>query len=178
MSGRVRVFIASSLDGFIAGEHDDLSWLPGPSGEPSEDHGYTAFMADVGALLMGRRTYEVVRSFGAWPYSKPVLVASHRDLPDPPADVRAIRGSISELIAQARAAADGGDVYLDGGELIRQALDAGLLDELIVTIVPFVLGRGVPLFAGVAQRHALRLEASHAFASGLVQLIYTPIGSA
>jgi dihydrofolate reductase len=175
MSGRVRVYIATSLDGFIAGEHDDLSWLPQPDPEHADDHGYAAFMASVGALLMGRRTYEVVRGFGAWPYERPVLVASTRPLAQPmPTGARAVRGDIHAMIEEALEAAAGRDVYLDGGTLIRAALDAGLIDELIVTIVPAILGRGIPLFAGAAQRHNLQLQSSTAYRSGLVQLRYCP----
>ncbi len=178
MTGRARVFIASSLDGFMAGEGDDLSWLPeGTEEEPLEDHGYDAFMADVGALLMGRRTYDTVRGFEVdWPYGdRPVLVATRRALDaDPPASVRALSGSIEVLVAQALETAAGKDVYVDGGEIIRQALDAGLIDELIVTLVPVVLGRGVPLFAGVAQRHRFDVADSRQFAHGLVQLRLVP----
>jgi dihydrofolate reductase len=173
--GRVRVFCASSLDGFIAGEGDDLSWLlpPVPGGS---DHGFGAFLAGVGALLMGRRTYDVVAGFdGAWPYGdRPVLVATHRPLEPARAQVRPVRGPIGGLVAQARAAALGRDVYLDGGVLIRDALDEGLVDELVVTIVPAVLGRGVPLLAGARRRHALELARCEAL-DGLVQLTYRPV---
>ena len=171
MAGRIRVFIASSLDGFIAGEGDDLSWLPPPG---PDDFGYEAFMAGVGALLMGRSTYDVVTGFDAWPYGeRPVLVATTRALQPAVTSVRAVRGSIDALLAEARAAAGERDVYLDGGELIRQALDADLIDELTVTIVPAVLGRGAPLFAGVAHRRQLELI-DHRVAGGLAQLTLRP----
>jgi len=178
MTGRARVFIASSLDGFIAGEGDDLSWLPQPSeDEPLEDHGYDAFMTEVGALLMGRRTYDTVRGFDVdWPYGDtPVLVATRRALDaEPPATVKALSGSIEMLVAQALETASGKDVYLDGGEIIRQALDAGLVDELIVTLIPVALGKGQPLFAGVAQRHRFEVADCRAFAHGMVQLRLVP----
>jgi dihydrofolate reductase len=175
-AGRIRVFIATSLDGFIAGPNDDLSWLPQPSGDPHEsDHGYAAFMADIGAMLMGRNTYEVVVGFGgAWPYPVPVLVASSRPLTPVHPTVRAVSGDIRTLVEQARAAAGGRDVYLDGGNLIRQASDAGLIDELIVTIVPVILGAGSPLFAGSEHRRKLELLGTEAFRNGLVQLRYRP----
>lgn len=168
--GRVRVFIACSLDGFIAGPGDDLSWLPAPS--PDTDYGYADFMREVGALLMGRNTYRVVEGFeGPWPYGDcPVLVATRRPLTPKAPTVRAVEGPITDLVARARAVAGDKDVYLDGGELIRQGLDADLVDELIVSIVPILLGAGAPLFAGVHGRHALTLVSSRAFASGLVQL--------
>jgi dihydrofolate reductase len=174
-SGRIRVFIATSLDGFIAGPGDDLSWLPKPSGDPAPDYGYGAFMADVGALLMGRTTYEVVLGFGgAWPYPVPVLVATSRPLTPAHASVRAVSGDIAALLEQARASAGGRDVYLDGGTLIRQASDAGLIDELIITVVPVILGAGTPLFAGVEQRRRFELLGSETLGDDLVQLRYRP----
>lgn len=172
MSGRVRVFIASSLDGFIAGPNDDLSWLPAPEGD---DHGYAAFMAEVGALLMGRRTHDVVAGFaGEWPYGdKPVLVATRRALAAKSPTVRAVTGTIAGMVAEALETAGGRDVYLDGGDLIRQALDAGLIDELIVSVIPVVLGAGIPLFAGVTRVHALELVNTTSKPT-LVQLTYRP----
>lgn len=170
------MYIASSVDGFIAGPDDDLSWLPPIPTEPGQDFGYGAFMAEVGALLMGRRTFDVVLGFGGeWPYGeRPVLVTTHRPLPSAPASVQAVSGSIDELIAKALAAADGRDVYIDGGALIRQALDAELIDELIVTVIPMILGAGLPLFAGAQQRHALELVEHTAYEGGLISLRYRP----
>ncbi len=169
---RCRVFIASSLDGFIAGPDDELDWLD----FPDADDTFTPFFADVGAMLMGRRTYDVVSSFdGPWPYGDtPVLVATRRPMPDTQPTVRPVTGSIDEMVAEARQAAGDRDVYLDGGELVRQALEAGLVDELTVTMIPVVLGAGRPLFAGVGNRHELELVATRELGSGLVQLTYTP----
>jgi len=171
MPGRVHVFIACSLDGFIAGPGDDLSWLPTGDGE---DYGFDRFFSGVGAIVMGRNTYTVVEGFGGdWPYGEvPVLVATTRPL-GPPAHptVRAVRGTAPELLQQARELTAEG-VYVDGGDVIRQFHDAGLVDELTVTIVPVVLGSGAPLFAGAKQRRSLELVGSQAFGSGLVQLRY------
>jgi dihydrofolate reductase len=175
MPSRVRVFCATSLDGFLAGEGDDLSWLP-PPGPDGADGGFGAFLAEVGALLMGRRTYDVVAGFeGPWPYGdRPVLVATHRPLAPARPGVHVVEGRIEALVQRARAEADGGDVYVDGGELIRAALDAGLVDEVVLTVVPAVLGRGVPLFAGSAARHRLSLVSSSVLHAGMVQLVYRP----
>ncbi len=170
MPGRVRVFIACSLDGFIAGPGDDLSWLPGGSGE---DYGYDAFMAETAAMLMGRGTYDVVAGFDTWPYGEtPVFVATSRPLDAAAPTVRAVSGSPPELLAGVREHT-GGHVYLDGGALIRSFLDAGLVDEMVVSVVAVVLGEGVPLFAGASRRHALRLVSAVPYASGIVQLRYT-----
>lgn len=176
----VRVYIATSLDGFIAGENDDLSWLPGVDGAEAVDFtggiGFEAFLADVGALLMGRRTYDVVSGFGGpWPYGeRPLLVPTHRPLESASEQVRAVAGDIGELVVQARAAAGGNDVYLDGGSLIRQALDAGLIDDIILTVVPTILGVGIPLFVGTKRRHPLQLVSTAELGGGMVQLRLRP----
>lgn len=189
-TSRARVYIASSLDGFIAGPDDDLSWLTGtePGDRGPEPEGgwpaadpeavtFEAFMADVGALLMGRRTYDVVRSFGPGsPYGEvPVLVATSRPLDDdPPPAFRRVDGSIEELVAEANRVARGKDVYLDGGSLIRQAADAGLIDDLIVTLAPIALGDGRPLFAGLEKRCPLEILSARRFAEGMLQLHLRP----
>jgi dihydrofolate reductase len=184
MSGRARVFIACSLDGFIAGPGDDLSWLPPPpvdaDGKPVSDFGYAAFMAEVGALLMGRNTYEVVAGFGGeWPYgAKPVLVATTRPLAPVSPTVRAVTGDAATLLAAAREAAGDRDVYVDGGVLIRQLLAAGLIDEMIVSIIPIVLGAGAPLFAGLPERCALECLRAEHLPGGLVQVTYRPVSRA
>lgn len=177
MSGRVRVFCGASLDGFIAGPDDDLSFLDPPEGAQLEDdHGYGQLMAETGALLMGRRTYDVVTGFDVeWPYGeRPVLVATRRPLEPAQETVRPVQGPIAELLEQAQAAAAGKDVYLDGGDLIRQALGAGLVDELTITLVPIAIGRGVPLLAGLAQPQRLERVAVRELEQGMVQLVYRP----
>ena len=167
----VRVFIASSLDGFIAGDDGDLSWLPGPDPD-GEDYGYGAFMAETSAILMGRRTYDVAASFDAWPYGEtPVFVATSRPLDGAIATAQAVHGSPAALLAAVRSGASGA-IYLDGGSLIRAFVDENLIDELTITIVPVVLGTGVPLFAGTAVRRRLGLLSATPYPSGLVQLRY------
>lgn len=176
--GRIRVYIACSLDGFIAGVNDDLTWLEEVDPEaPVTGEGlqFDAFMADVGALLMGRGTYDVVAGMHQWFYGDtPVLVASHRDLLPVKPTVRAVSGGIDDLLDQALDAARGKDVYVDGGVMIRQALDAGRVDELVVTFIPVVLGAGHPLFAGVQQRHGFHLDTVQSFRGGAAQLILRP----
>lgn len=187
---RVRVYIACSLDGFIAGPDDDLSWLPGADPDPDAPEAnkdstpprdpaavsYDEFMAEVGALLMGRRTHDAVAGFGVpWPYGeRPVLVATHRTLEPASPTVRAIDGDIASMIEAAKDAAGSKDVYLDGGFMIRTALDAGLVDDLIVTMVPTILGAGHSLFAGVTARHELELIGHHTEALGMIQLRLRP----
>lgn len=176
----LRVYIACSLDGFIAGAGDDLSWLPQGGGGAGDREtgalGFAEFMSAVGALLMGRRTYDVVAGFGGeWPYGEvPVLVATHRPLEAVAPTVRGVSGDIAQVVEAARREAGDRDVYLDGGALIRQALDAGLVDDLVVTMVPVILGEGHALFAGTAKRHQLELLGHYSFGSGMVQLHLRP----
>lgn len=176
MARVIRAYVAMSRDGFIAGPADDLSWLP--DGHAGEDYSYEQFMAEVGAVLMGRRTHDVVAGFGIdWPYGDtPVLVATHRPLDTDEPSVRAASGTAAELVAEARAAAGDRDVYVDGGLLIQQVLDAGLLDEMIVTVIPVDLGRGIPLLAGEGQWALLGLVESRDFPSGVQQRWYAPVG--
>lgn len=171
----VRVFIASSLDGFIAGPEDELDWLDGY--DEMEDT-FTPFFAGIGALLMGRRTFDVVAAMeGPWYYgSTPVLVATSRDLASPRSTVRPVRGTIEQMVAEAERVAGDKDVYIDGGTLIRSALEAGLVDEIQVTMIPMVLGAGIPLFAGCAQRHRFTLRQAREIGAGLVELTYQPEG--
>ncbi|MGE3673818.1 MAG: dihydrofolate reductase family protein [Polyangiaceae bacterium] len=180
-TGKLRVYIACSLDGFIAGVDDDLSWLPGLESEPggmppapeegSGALGFEKFLGELGAVLMGRRTYDVVEGFGGeWPYGElPMLIATSRDLSTQRPQVTAAEGDIRALVKQALELADGKDVYIDGGNLIRQALDAGLIDDLVVTLAPVVLGKGIALFAGAEERHGFETVGHYSFPGGMVQ---------
>ncbi len=176
MPQRVRVFIAASLDGFIAGPDGDLSWLPDPPQDLEEDFGWSKFIADIGCLLMGRATYDAIAAMEIpWPHpERETLVATTRPLNDAPRRVQAAQGDIAALVAKAKTLAQEKDVYLDGGNLIRQALDAGLVDQLILTLCPIILGTGHPLFAGTRQRHGLALLEQRALPGGLIQLNYAP----
>ncbi len=166
---RVRVYMACSLDGFVAGPDHDLAWLhaPPPEGSPPVEDStalqFGDFMGQVGAMLMGRNTHDTVAAMGVeWPYGDvPVLVPTHRALTPAAPTVRAVSGDIADIVADAKAAAGDGDVYLDGGDLVRQALDAGLVDELCLTLVPILLAEGIPLFAGLRVRQDLVFVEEH-----------------
>lgn len=180
---RVRVYLGCSLDGCIAGPDHDLSFLADPAFEPDPEApsaglGFEAFLEQIGALLMGRRTYQVLLDYDAWHYgARPVLVATHGDLPPAPGggDARAVQGPIAELVAQAKRAAGDRDVYLDGGDLVRQGLDAGLVDELCLTFLPVVLGRGVRLWEGLHGRTDLRFEPPVTRGGRLIQVTATVV---
>ncbi len=158
--GKVRTYIAMSFDGFIAGPDDDLSWLGEPPETlPEQGVHFDGFIAQMGAMLMGRRTFDVVLGFGGpWPYGDlPILVATHRDLPEhAPTTAQSASGSIDVLLDQALKLAEGKDIYVDGGEMIRQVVTARRLDEAIVTVFPTLLGKGHALFAGLEAYHTMQ----------------------
>jgi dihydrofolate reductase len=160
------VFVGTSLDGFIARRNDSFDFLPADGGEP---HGYTEFMAGIDAIVMGRRTFEVVAKFESWPYpaDKRVVVLTHRPLPDG-FPVEAMSGTPAEIVARLA----GLHLYVDGGETVQEFLRAGEIQRIIVTRVPVLIGDGIPLFGPLPHDVRLRHVATRAFPSGLVQSEY------
>lgn len=139
-------FTGSSLDGFIVDEHASLDWLMSRDIDPSGPYGYEAFMRSVGALVLGATTYEWVLEHdeGAWPYTQPTWVLTHRPeivLPGHP--VQPYSGDVTALHTQLVSAAGYKDTWIvGGGEVAAQFVDAGLVDELVVTYAPCTLGNG------------------------------------
>jgi dihydrofolate reductase len=168
---RASVFVGTSLDGFIARRDGGLDFLPA---EP-EPHGYDEFIASVDALVMGRNTFELVLSFDSWPYgSKPVFVLSSRPLEIPAmpgAVVEQLSGPPADIVAQL-AARGIEHIYVDGGITIQRFLEAGLIQRLIVTRVPVLIGEGIPLFGSLSKDIVLRHVATRHYPSGLVQSEY------
>lgn len=168
----VSVFIGTSLDGFIARPNGDLDFLPPGGGEP---HGYDEFIASVDALVIGRNTFETVLGFPIWPYSdKRVVVLSSR-----PLDLSVVRGGVVEQMAGppaeivSKLAARGiHHLYVDGGITIQRFLREGLIQRLIITRVPVLIGEGVPLFGVLPRDVRLRHVATRHYASGLVKSEY------
>ncbi len=168
---KASVFIATSLDGFIARPNGDIDWLPTGGGE---EHGYEAFMATVDALVIGRKTYETVLAFDAWPYGrKPVYVLSTSTLPPAPpgAVVEHMSGDPAEIVSQL-AARDVRHIYVDGGVTIQRFLQAGLIQHLIITRIPVLIGAGIPLFGSVPRDILLNHVTTRQYESGLVQSEY------
>lgn len=163
-------YVAVSLDGFIAGANDDISWL---DPYPATDVGYDEFIAGIDGLIMGRRTYEIVRRFGDWPHgSRPTAVASRRPLSNAPEAVFAVHGKPAEILAALRERGAKGRIWLEGGgDLAGQFLEAGLIDTLELGIIPVLLGRGVPLFGGVPVPH-LDLQWAKTLPNGIIHAQY------
>lgn len=171
------VFIAASLDGYIAREDGGIDWLlaANASVPPGEDCGYAAFMSGVDALVMGRNTFELVLGFAEWPYGeKPVVVLSSSLAALPgkvPPGVILEAGEPAQLVE--RLAARGWRrLYIDGGITIQRFLAAGLIDEITLTTIPILLGRGRPLFGKLDRDVKLDLVSSRAYEFGFIQSIY------
>ena len=187
VSGRTQYYCAASLDGYIAESDDGIDWLTGYRGsyegedaEPSpmgEGGSYEGFYADVGALVSGSTTYEFVLDHASeWPYGgKPYWVLSSRELRAPPGEhgVRIAHATVTDLYDELMAAAGERNLWIvGGGNVASQFADAGLLDEVLVTVVPVVLGEGKPLFDRGLPAGPLQLTAVTPHRNGMVGLSY------
>lgn len=169
---RGHVFIATSLDGFIARPDGSLDWLLSRD-DPTEDHGYDAFIAGMDCIIMGRGSFDAVRGFLDWPYTLPVLVLSqqlaHQAVP------KDLKGKVTFAAHSPEQAmrhlADNGhrNVYVDGGQIVQSFLRAGLIDSLTITTAPVLIGQGRPLFGTLPKDIPLRHKATRSFPSGIVQ---------
>lgn len=172
---KASVFIGTSLDGFIARAGGSYDFLPQGGGEP---HGYEEFMATVDAVVMGRKTYESVLELEAWPYNgKRVFVLSSQPLAAPPAGARVERlsGPVQSIATELQAR-DIQHAYVDGGVTLQGFLRAGLIQRLIITRVPVLIGEGIPLFGALERDIRLKHTATQTYASGLVKSEYEVLG--
>ena len=166
------VFIGTTLDGFIARLNGSFDFLPAGGGEP---HGYNEFIASIDALVIGRNTLETVLALPEWPYGDlRVVVLSSRKL-----DLSGVRGGVVEQmdgspadIVAKLAATDAHNLYIDGGITIQRFLRAGLIQRLIITRVPVLIGEGIPLFGKLPHDIKLRHISTQQYASGLVKSEY------
>ena len=165
------VFVGTSLDGFIARVNGEFDFLPAGGGEP---HGYEEFLATVDALVIGRKTFETVLRFPTWPYrEKRVVVLSTRALASAPSGAVVERMSGTPASILSKLSARGlRHVYVDGGITIQRFLRAGLIQRLIITRVPVLIGSGIPLFGPLRRDIALKHVATRQYTSGLVQSEY------
>jgi dihydrofolate reductase len=168
----VSVFVGTSVDGFLARPDDTYEFLLEGEREP---HGYTEFISTVDAIVMGRRTFEVVRAHPEWPYGPDmrVVVLSSRSL-----DFSGIRGRLEQMnasppeVIEKLAARGVKHVYVDGGLTIQRFLRDGLVDRVVITRVPVLIGQGVPLFGRLDRDVALRHVATRTYSAGMVQSEY------
>jgi dihydrofolate reductase len=169
---KASVFIGTSLDGFIARPNGNFDFLPAGGGEP---HGYNEFMATIDALVIGRNTFETVLPMKPWPYgNKRVVVLSSRPLDfskEVEGKVEQMSGSPEEIVAQL-SATGAHHLYIDGGITIQQFLRSGLIQRLIITRVPVLIGEGIPLFGTLPHDIHLRHISTKSYPSGLVSSEY------
>lgn len=169
------VFIATSLDGFIARDDGNIDWLLSRD-DPSEDHGYQDFIKDIDGLVMGRGSFETASRSDPWPYDRPVLVLSKTLASSPIPDHLRGRVRFSNLAPRAAMdmlAAEGWRrVYVDGGQIVQSFLRDGLIADLVVTHVPVLIGAGRRLFGETGGDISLTHVMTKAFPSGLVQSHY------
>ncbi|REL24027.1 dihydrofolate reductase [Rhodohalobacter sp. SW132] len=176
---KISVYIATSLDGFIARENGDIDWLHNSGhgeAEKEEDFGYETFMSTVDALVMGRNTYEKVLSFGGeWSYGeKPVFVLTTKgiEIPDRISKtVSSLSGSPQEIARKLKEFGHS-HLYLDGGLTIQKFLVAGLVDELTITKIPILIGSGIPLFGPLSEDIRLKHLETSSWNNGFVQSTY------
>ena len=173
---KASVFIATSLDGFIARADGGLDWLPADGGEP---HGYDEIIATVDAIVIGRKTFETVLGFAAWLYGQKKVIVLSATM----ADLKAPEGAVCELMAGrpeeivSRLTQLGMQhLYIDGGVTIQRFLRAGLIQHLVITRIPVLLGSGIPLFGPLAKDIRFEHAWTRWFPSGMVQSEYTVAG--
>ncbi len=180
MSVSAHVFIAVSLDGFIAREDGGIDWLM-KQNDQGEDHGYHAFIADKDAIVMGRGSFEKVLEFEEWYYDRPVIVMSQGlDEGVIPkrleGKVRISRAAgVGEMLAELESVGVR-KIYVDGGKLVTSFLRAGAVVDMTITTIPILIGRGRRLFGELERDVDLKLEWTRGFASGMVQSRYRVVG--
>ena len=169
---KVVLYIAESLDGFIAKEDNDISWLSIVE-KTNEDYGYNDFVNTIDTVIMGRKTYEKVLSFGIeFPHKFKKCYVLSRTLEGTNENVQFYDGNINGLIKILKSES-GKSIFVDGGaEVIREFRNKNLIDEYIISIIPVLLGKGIRLFKDADMENKLKLIESKVFDSGLVQLKY------
>lgn len=169
------VYIATSMDGFIAAKDGDLDWLMDIPNPGQSDFGFADFMAGIDALVMGRNTFEQVLSFGQWPYPMPVFVLSTTLSTIPEGfqgKVDFMKGDPETVVASLNERGFR-NLYIDGGLVIQAFLAADLIDEMIITTASVVLGEGVPLFGALDGALEFKLEKSEVLGDFLIKNSFT-----
>lgn len=172
MSKTNSVFTATSMDGYIADRDGGIGWLESVPGLNDIDTGYAGFTAEIDALVMGRITFETVCSFDIeWPYAKPVYVLSNT-MKCAPANldgkVFPVKGSLLEILEQIHNKGHS-RLYIDGGKVIQSFLKEDLIDEMIITVIPVLLGGGAPLFADLPTTLRFECMSTKLFLDQVVQ---------
>ncbi len=168
------VYIATSMDGFIADSHNNLDWLTNLPNPDGSDFGFSKFIDTIDALVMGRKTFEKVLSFSEWPYKKKVFVLSRTLKKVPPEledKVEIVSGDINDIISSINKRGFF-NLYIDGGETIQSFLKMDLIDEMIITRVSIILGGGIPLFGNLDNQITFKVLETIKLSDNMVQTRY------
>ncbi|RXA19809.1 dihydrofolate reductase [Methanosarcina sp. MSH10X1] len=171
---KIKLYIACSLDGYIAREDGSIDWLTKYDNNPETDYGYSEFYSSIGTVLMGRKTYEQVLGFGNWPYGeKKSYVFTRQSEPlRREKNVEFVSGNVGEFVRRLKGSTDK-DIWLVGGsQLVKAFLEENLVEDLIVTIVPIILGSGIPLFDRIGKEIRLKTGRVEKYGNGLVGIEY------
>lgn len=175
---KISVFIATSIDGYIAKKDGDINWLTtfsAPTGaDEDKDCGFSKFFSSVDVLVMGRNTYETVAKFDQWPYQGKRVIVLSSSLASVCEQAELFSGGAINLVEKLHAEGTK-HIYADGGMTISNFLNAGLIDEMIISLIPVVLGSGIPLFSNIKSEKWYRLMSSRTYSNGLVQLKYEAV---
>lgn len=167
---KISIYIAMSIDGYIARNDGNLDWLQyGHTGD--EDYGFKKFINDIDAIVLGRKTYEVVSAFAEWPYKAKKVIVLSKSLKTVREEAELFSGHPSDLSRKLHSMGFK-HVWVDGGVTVSKFLEAGLVDDITISIIAMVLGTGIPLFSIMDKEHQCRLISTQSYPSGLVQLKY------
>ena len=165
------IYIATSIDGYIARSDGSIDWLPSPE-DNEEDFGYNKFYDSIDALIMGATTYKQVLGFGDWPYpGKISYVVTNRNLSTKRTDVLFIKGGVEEVLKNVKEKDYKRIWLMGGGSLISSFINRGLVNEYIITLIPTILGSGISLYQSVTELK-LDLVDTKSYPSGIVELHY------
>ena len=168
------VYIATSIDGYIARKDGNIDWLMEIPNPDHSDYGFSAFMERIDGIVMGRKTFDLVVSFGKWPYSKPVFVLSNslNSVPDHlKGKAEIVRGNL-KLLLDSLYQNGYTNLYIDGGKTIQSFLRQDLIDEIIITRIPIILGSGIPLFENMDSEIRFEHIETEIFNNALVKSRY------
>lgn len=168
------VYIAESLDGYIAKKDGDINWLNEIPNPDKSDFGFAEFMEEIDAVVMGRKTFEKVLSFGEWPYTKPVFVLSNSKtkIPDELVDkCEFVKGELKEIVKNLNEH-NLKHLYIDGGLTIQGFLNEDLIDEMIITRIPILLGEGINLFGELKKEMKFKHSYTKIYNDNLVKTSY------
>jgi len=171
------VYIACSLDGFIAKPNGSIDWLTTIPNEKDDDWGYSRFIKKIDAIIIGRKTFETALLFGEWPYNRPVFVLSNniKQIPDfIRSKAELINGDLHKIIYLLHIKKFN-NIYIDGGQTIQSFLKADLIDEMIITTIPIILGNGIPLFGSIDKELEFKLVNSEVLNNYMVKSYYKRI---